>query len=64
MGYKIILSANRNAVYASGFRDIARALLWIDNYDPRIWMDKTIQFRTTQCMSASLGTGVFVFQSF
>lgn len=40
--YKIRQRINPNAVYASGFYTIERALAWLDKYDPQMWTDKTI----------------------
>jgi hypothetical protein len=41
--FKIVQRKNRNAVYASGFYTVERAEQWLASYNPRMWMDKTIQ---------------------
>ena len=43
MTYKIVQKRNPHAVYASGFYSLEQAQLWLDKYDPAMWMDKTIE---------------------
>ncbi len=43
MSFKIVQKANHLAIYASGFYTLDRALKWLEQYDPKMWMDKTIQ---------------------
>jgi len=43
MSYKIVQKKNHNAVYASGFWSLERAQAWLANYNPAMWMDKSIK---------------------
>ena len=43
VSYKIVQKQNEHAVYASGFYSFGRAQDWINNYDPNMWMDKSIE---------------------
>jgi len=43
MSYKIVQKKNHNAVYASGFYTLERARAWLANYNPVMWMDKSIK---------------------
>jgi hypothetical protein len=41
--YQIVQKKNHNAVYAKGCWDMQRAQQWIDNYNPNMYVDKTVQ---------------------
>jgi len=42
MQYRIVQKKNHNVVYASGFHSLERAERWLANYNPQMWMDKTL----------------------
>ena len=42
MSYKIIHKNNKNFLFASGFYSLERAEKWVENFNPYLWMDKTL----------------------
>jgi hypothetical protein len=54
--FKIVQKKNPHALYASGFVTRARAETWLDNYDPKMWMDKTIQAKDLEIVEENTDT--------
>jgi len=42
MSFKIIHKTKKHFLLASGFGNKERAAKWIENFDPKMWMDKSM----------------------
>ena len=43
MSYKIVHKTQKHFLLASGFYSLERAQKWISEFNPNMWMDKTLK---------------------